>query len=150
MYGSLWKLHVEILCKKHRRLQQNSDESLLQIQRKAFASKNNREHEWAPARDKKHTRQDTCLHVAFGHLVGQACIFAIKSFSSTTGGASSVSLLNQNRGRLCKLPRDKKKTSKRTTISSEKKKRSRRKKGRYRRNQRKKNLGKVVVKFSRR
>ncbi|CAG5091365.1 Oidioi.mRNA.OKI2018_I69.PAR.g13007.t1.cds [Oikopleura dioica] len=64
---------------------------------------------------------------------------------SANGGASSVSLLNQNRGRLCKLPRDKKKTSKRTTIEKSSKKKSRHKKGRYRRNQRKKNLGKCTA-----
>ena len=144
MYGSLRELYLEILCKKHRRLQQNSIKSLLKIQRKTFTTENNREHEWAPARYQNYTRQDTCLHVAFGHLVGQSRISAIKRFSSANGGASSVSLLNQNRGRLCKLPRDKKKTSKRTTIEKSSKKKSRHKKGRYRRNQRKKNLGKVV------
>ncbi|CBY18964.1 unnamed protein product [Oikopleura dioica] len=59
---------------------------------------------------------------------------------SQTEERKAVSIINKNRGRLCKLPRDDKKTSKRTTVSS--RKTSRRKKRRKRRNHLKQHLGK--------
>jgi len=55
---------------------------------------------------------------------------------SQTEEQNSVTIINRNRGRLCKLPRDNKKTSKRTTVSS------RRKRRKNRRNHIKKHLGK--------
>jgi len=55
---------------------------------------------------------------------------------SETEEQKAVTIINRNRGRLCKLPRDNKKTSKRTTVSS------RRKRRRNRRNHLKKHLGK--------
>lgn len=55
---------------------------------------------------------------------------------SQTEEQNSVTIINRNRGRLCKLPRDNKKTSKRTTVSS------RRKRRKNRRNHLKKHLGK--------
>lgn len=62
-------------------------------------------------------------------------------YSSQTEERKALSIINRNRGRLCKLPRDDKKTSKRTTASS--RKTSRRKKRRKRRNHLKQHLGKV-------